>query len=118
LERQGALEAEDVIALELCCLAYAHCLAAARAIEAEGIFSEGSMGQRRESPALVSFRASMASVSSALTALGVGPVLRARLGVAEFQRGAGGMKAAIEGRIGESPRRSFIPTPDEFGEFS
>jgi P27 family predicted phage terminase small subunit len=118
LERQGALEPEDAVLVELAARAYGHAMQAAEVIEREGLTSTGSLGQMREHPALTTYRASMASVARALDSLGVGPVLRARLGVAEHQRGAGGMKAFIEGRIGESPRRSFIPTPDEFGEFA
>jgi P27 family predicted phage terminase small subunit len=65
LEREGALEPEDALLLELAARAWGHATEAAEIIEREGLTSTGSLGQMREHPALTTYRASMASVARA-----------------------------------------------------
>jgi hypothetical protein len=74
--------------------------------------SAGSLGQTREHPALTTYRASMALVARYLDNLGVGPVTRARLGVADAQRP--NIAAQVQARTGASPRAVFAQR-DEFG---
>jgi P27 family predicted phage terminase small subunit len=107
LEREGALEPEDAVLLELAARAFGHAMQAAAVVEREGLLSAGSLGQPREHPSLTTYRASMASVTRALDSLGVGPVTRARLGIAEHQRGAN-VTTGIAAKIGASPRHSFL----------
>lgn len=102
LDKDGVLEPEDVVALELLCIAYGQALAAQRVIDEEGPLSQGSLGQKREHPALTTYRASMSLVARYLDGFGVGPVQRARLGVADSQRP--NVHAQVEALIGPSPR--------------
>ncbi len=106
LEEDGVLQDEDAISLELLAVAYSHAVQAQRIIDTEGLTSTGSQGQLREHPSLTTYRQSMVLVARFLDALGVGPVTRARLQIADHQRPE--MHKALEARLGPAPRRMSV----------
>jgi hypothetical protein len=78
---------------------------------ADAVALGAAQGQVREHPACTTFRQSMVLVARYLDTLGVGPVTRARLQIADHQRPE--VHKALEAWLGRAPRRSLIPTPDD-----
>ena len=107
LTEDGLFQAEDILALELACVAYQSACEAQRILDREGMVSFGSQGQVREHPMAAAQRASMVVFLRYLEALGVGPVVRGRLAIADYQRVDG--PAEIAKRIGPSPRTVGAP---------
>lgn len=86
LEAVGVLDGVDRMALESLCLQWARARAAARVIEAQGMFAKGSTGQLVEHPAVATERNAQAMFLRFAEQYALTPVARTRLGIAELER--------------------------------
>lgn len=107
----GIVDRVDIGALEALCTFYARAKQAGRVIKSEGMFTQGSVGQLREHPAVRIERDSWRSFLTLAEQYALTPVARTRLGIADLARRS--LAADLEDRIG---RPDFRPVQVLDGE--
>jgi P27 family predicted phage terminase small subunit len=103
LDLLGILDPADRPALSAMCIAWARACAARRVLAAEGMFTQGSMGQPVEHPAIMIEQRAHAQFLRFATEFGATASGRARIAAARGERGDDG-SALFTDELGASPR--------------
>lgn len=109
----GIADKIDMAALEAMCIAYARAIQAGRVVKSEGLFTQGSVGQLREHPALRIERESWMTFLRLAEQFGITPISRTRLGLAELGRRT--LEHDLQERLGTPTFKRVIDVKEVLG---